>query len=186
MDTLHIHITLFIDYQPCRGLRSGVAHPHRSLVWHRTSTQPFARYGKGMCTCACAETLCKTLMQWASSHRGVARDFWVGGKNRRQCGTQAVAGTGGYRCRSNTKLIGWWGWHRTMMTARELVIPFQRYYRRLKSVTTAGRPLILTSPIYRVAQKKNVQNFAQVFQEVSRHEGDILQVCWASNLEHMW
>ena len=45
---------------------------------------------------------------------------------------RAVAGTGVYRCRSNTKLIGWW--HRTKKTARALVIPFQRY-KRLKIVT---------------------------------------------------
>ena len=54
---------------------------------------------------------------------------------------RAVAGTGGYRYRSNTWLIGWW--HRIKMTVRELVIPFQRN-KRSKSVTTAGRPLILT------------------------------------------
>ena len=51
---------------------------------------------------------------------------------------RAVAGTGVYRCRSNTKLIGWW--HRTKKTARALVIPFQRY-KRLKIVTV---PVILT------------------------------------------
>ena len=54
---------------------------------------------------------------------------------------RAVAGTGGYRYRSNTWLVGWW--HRIKMTVRELVIPFQRN-KRSKSVTTAGRPLILT------------------------------------------
>ena len=37
---------------------------------------------------------------------------------------RAVADTGGYRCRSNTWLIGWW--HRIKMTVCELVIPFQR------------------------------------------------------------
>ena len=51
---------------------------------------------------------------------------------------RAVAGTGVYRCRSNTKLIGWW--HRTKKTARALVIPFQRY-KRLKIVAV---PVILT------------------------------------------
>ena len=50
---------------------------------------------------------------------------------------RAVAGTGGYRYRSNTWLIGWW--HRIKMTVRELVIPFPRN-KRSKSVTTAGRP----------------------------------------------
>ena len=43
----------------------------------------------------------------------------------------AMAGTGGYRCRSNTKFIEWW--HRTKKTARESVNPFQRY-KLLKSV----------------------------------------------------
>ena len=51
---------------------------------------------------------------------------------------RAVAGTGVYQCRSNTKLIGWW--HRTNKTARALVITFQRY-KRLKIVTV---PVILT------------------------------------------
>ena len=51
---------------------------------------------------------------------------------------RAVAGTGVYRCPSNTKLIGWW--HRTKKTARALVIPFQSY-KRLKIVTV---PVILT------------------------------------------
>ena len=49
---------------------------------------------------------------------------------------RAVAGTGGYRCRSNTKFIEWW--HRTKKTARESVNPFQRY-KLLKSVTGSGR-----------------------------------------------
>ena len=40
---------------------------------------------------------------------------------------------------------------------------------------------------YRVAQKKNVPNFAQVFsRSLSRYEGDIFQVYWASNLEYVW
>ena len=47
---------------------------------------------------------------------------------------RAVAGTGVYRCRSNTKLIGWW--HRTKKTARALVISFQRY-KRLNTVTVS-------------------------------------------------
>ena len=51
---------------------------------------------------------------------------------------RAVSGTGVYRCRSTTKLIGWW--HRTKKTARVLVIPFQRY-KRLKIVTV---PVIVT------------------------------------------
>ena len=34
--------------------------------------------------------------------------------------------------------------------------------------------------------KKNVPNFAQAFsRSLSRYEGDILQVYWASNLEHV-
>ena len=53
---------------------------------------------------------------------------------------RAVAGTGVYRCRSNTKLIGWW--HRTKKTARALVMPFQRY-KRLKIVTVPVIPTFL-------------------------------------------
>ena len=49
---------------------------------------------------------------------------------------RAVAGTGGYRYRSNTKLIEWW--HRAKKTARESVNPFQRY-KLLKSVMGSGR-----------------------------------------------
>ena len=49
---------------------------------------------------------------------------------------RAVAGTGGYRHRSNTKFIEWW--HRTKKTARESVNPFQRY-KFLKSVIGWGR-----------------------------------------------
>ena len=49
---------------------------------------------------------------------------------------RAMAGTGGYRCRSNTKFIDWW--HRTKKTARESVNPFQRY-KLLKSVMGSGR-----------------------------------------------
>ena len=49
---------------------------------------------------------------------------------------RAVAGTGGYRHRSNTKFIEWW--HRTKKTARESVNPFQRY-KLLKSVMGSGR-----------------------------------------------
>ena len=43
--------------------------------------------------------------------------------------------------------------------------------------------------MYRVAPppKKNVPNFARVFSgSLSRYEGDILQVYWAYNLEHVW
>ena len=47
----------------------------------------------------------------------------------------AVAGTGGYRCRSNTKYIEWW--HQTKKTACESVDLFQRY-KLLKSVTGSG------------------------------------------------
>ena len=47
---------------------------------------------------------------------------------------RAVADTGGYRCRSNTKFIEWR--HRTKKT-RESVNPFQRY-KLLKSVTGSG------------------------------------------------
>ena len=49
---------------------------------------------------------------------------------------RAVAGTGGYRYRSNTKFIEWR--HRTKKTARESVNPFQRY-KLLKSVMGSGR-----------------------------------------------
>ena len=49
---------------------------------------------------------------------------------------RAVAGTGGYRYRSNTKFIEWW--HRTKNTARESANPFQRY-KLLKSVMGSGR-----------------------------------------------
>ena len=51
---------------------------------------------------------------------------------------RAVSGTGVYRYRSKTKLIGWW--HQTKKTAHALVIPFQRY-KRLQIVTV---PVILT------------------------------------------
>ena len=47
----------------------------------------------------------------------------------------AVAGTGGYRNRSNTKYIEWW--HQTKKTACESVNLFQRY-KLLKSVTGSG------------------------------------------------
>ena len=49
---------------------------------------------------------------------------------------RAVAGTGGYRYRSNTKFIEWR--HRTKTTARESVNPFQRY-KLLKSVMGSDR-----------------------------------------------
>ena len=49
---------------------------------------------------------------------------------------RAVAGTGGYRYRSNVKFIEWW--HRTKKTVRESVNPFQRY-KLLKSVMGSGR-----------------------------------------------
>ena len=78
---------------------------------------------------------------------------------------RAVAGTSGYRYRSNTWLIGWL--HRIKMTVRELVIPFQRN-KRSKSVTTAGRPAAHTdfSPVYRsrltaaIAAARNHDSFS--------------------------
>ena len=138
---------------------------HTHQIWTQ-SAQPFARYRKVVCSDAYHLSLtCVKVAGWSLTTRNNYTYHQLVSKHApnlnvigpavvelpsprvgclRHLLTQhvprAVVGTGEYRCLSNKQLIRWW--HRA-----KLVMPFQRY-KRLRSVTMAGRSYWLFSDIY--------------------------------------
>ena len=135
----HVRTCRCTPFQTCgKHLSNGSLVTHQ--IWTQ-SAQLFARSGKRVCTCARADALHLKHVEiwtqsgqplWSYQGRGCPRQSTPSPRHV----SRAVAGTGGYRCRSNIWLIGWW--RLIKVTVRELVIPFQRN-KRSKSVTTAGR-----------------------------------------------